>query len=175
MPEYRYSRDEQEQVVHMLCDHYPKCFFDNPMQRRPLKKNIAADIVKDSNFQADSDRIIAAVDWYKSHISYDYALSAIGVKRIDLTGAEVGTVTEAEALEARQRAKDKGKLIAEKRSAKNPIVTLKNMHSDGKLPDDGLRKVDAPVLHKAKATTVAPELAPLYEVLKQCQRGGASH
>jgi sRNA-binding protein len=80
----RFTRDEHEQVIHMLCDHYPKCFFEDPRKRLPLKKNIAADIVKDSNFQVDPDRITGAIEWYRSHISYDYALTA-GVKRLDLS------------------------------------------------------------------------------------------
>jgi hypothetical protein len=156
----RFTRDEHEQVIHMLCDHYPKCFFEDPRKRLPLKKNIAADIVKDSNFQVDPDRITGAIEWYRSHISYDYALTA-GVKRLDLSGAAVGTVTEAEAAIAKQAVYDKG--IAIKGSIiKNPIS---RMHGTGQISDDVLKKVDAPMLPRTKAPTIAPELAPLYEVL----------
>jgi sRNA-binding protein len=167
----RFTRDEHEQVIHMLCDHYPKCFFEDPRQRRPLKKNIAADIAKDPNFKVDPDRIVAAVDWYKSHISYDYALAQTGVKRIDLSGVEVGTVTESEAIAARQAIAEKGTTI---NTAKNPIRTLNQMHTTGKISDDGLRKVDAPMLPRTKTATIAPELAPLYEVLGNANTAVAS-
>jgi sRNA-binding protein len=158
----RFTRDEHEQVIHMLCDHYPKCFFEDSRQRRPLKKNIAADIIKDPNFEVDPDRISAAIDWYKSHIGYDYGLATIGVKRLDLSGVEVGTVTEAEAITARQAIAEKGSAIA---AARDPVRVLKHMHTAGQVSDNGLKKVDAPMLPKTKVAAVAPELAPLYEVL----------
>jgi sRNA-binding protein len=88
----RPSRADSENTILMLCEHYPSCFSEK--QRRPLKRDIAADIKRDDDFTVASELIISAVEWYESHISYDYALSVAGSKRIDLNGREVGTVTE---------------------------------------------------------------------------------
>jgi hypothetical protein len=44
---YRPNRDESEEGVRMLADEYPKCFFENPRLRRPLKRKIVADLVAD--------------------------------------------------------------------------------------------------------------------------------
>jgi sRNA-binding protein len=38
-----YGQDHND-VIRMLAEHYPRCFFDDARQRRPLKKNIIADI-----------------------------------------------------------------------------------------------------------------------------------
>ena len=91
---YRFSREENEDVIRKLAEKYPKCFFVDPRQRRPLKKNILADLQNDG-FPAAYEPMSAAIEWYMSHFSYRYALEA-GAKRVDLNGKEVGTVTEQE-------------------------------------------------------------------------------
>ena len=80
-------------------------------------------------------------------------------------------MTEAEATAARQAIAEKGTTI---NTAKNPIRTLNQMYTTGKISDDGLRKVDAPMLPRTKAATIAPELAPLYEVLGNANTAVAS-
>jgi sRNA-binding protein len=94
---------ENNEFIHLLAIHYPKCFFEEPRLRRPLSKNVIADIKKDTGFDVTPERITPAVEWYMSHIGYDHALAVAGSKRIDLNGREVGTVTEQEALAAQQR------------------------------------------------------------------------
>ena len=91
---YRISRDENEATVLQLVEKYPKCFFEDPRQRVPIKKSIRDDLQAEG-FPADYGLISSAVDWYESHFSYQYALEP-GRKRIDLNGKEVGTVTEQE-------------------------------------------------------------------------------
>jgi sRNA-binding protein len=44
---YKFYRQELEDSVQLLAEKYPKCFFTNPRLRRPLKKNIVADLEKD--------------------------------------------------------------------------------------------------------------------------------
>src|SRR5215467_2779524 len=88
------SRDETEDTIQGLAERYPKAFFVNPRQRRPLKKNILSDLEKDGAPFAP-ELLSSALSWYQSHFSYQYALEA-GAKRIDLTGKEVSTVTEQE-------------------------------------------------------------------------------
>ena len=114
LPEYRqypYSRYDVEEFVRMLSTHYPKCFFEEGRQRRPLKLGIATNIIADKDFDANPELIAAGVDWYISHISYQISLSVAGSKRIDLDGCEVGTVTEQEAIAAQQRANEIGKKL----------------------------------------------------------------
>jgi sRNA-binding protein len=95
------KRTDSENVIRMLCDSYPRCFSEK--QRRPLKQDITADIIKDPDFKVAPELTTAAVEWYESHISYSHAMSVAGSKRIDLDGREVGTMTEQEAISARQK------------------------------------------------------------------------
>lgn len=37
-------QDEREDYVKYLVDKFPKCFFEDPERRLPLKKNIVADL-----------------------------------------------------------------------------------------------------------------------------------
>ena len=102
MLKYRTTRDDNENVVRMLCDNYPKCFFENPRHRRPLKKDIAMDVLKDGSLDVAPEMIHAAVDWYKSHVGYHIVSSTPRTKRIGLDGKDAGTITEPEAIAAQQ-------------------------------------------------------------------------
>jgi sRNA-binding protein len=100
---YLPNRDESEQTIRLLAERYPKCFFFDPRQRKPLKRGIVLDLEKDGFPEAAY--AARAVDWYQSHFGYQYALQA-GVKRIDLHGKEVGTVTEQEQYAAQTKIKE---------------------------------------------------------------------
>jgi sRNA-binding protein len=158
-------QDDYNQFILMLVDHYPKCFFEEGRLRRPLKQDIVTDIKKDTSFDVTPERITAAVQWYQSHIGYDYNTTA-GAKRIDLQGRDAGTVTEQEALAAKQRIDDFHKMRNEKTAALGPVAVLNKMYTDHQISDDSVKKLDAPPLsHKTKATAIAPEFAALYETL----------
>jgi sRNA-binding protein len=158
--DYRADRDDKEMIVRMLVEHYPKCFFAEPKLRRPLKSNIIADLQKDG-FPVANELTVAGVEWYKSHISYQYSLEA-GAKRIDLNGKAVGTVTEKEFAEAQGKIRD----IKQKRGDKNATQMMSTLHVAGRISDDQLKKLDAPTL-KPKNPEFAPpsKLAKLYEAL----------
>jgi sRNA-binding protein len=164
---YRPTRTDSENVIRMLCDHYPKCFFEDPKQRRPLKQDIATDIIADPDFNVVHEGIAAALDWYKQHIGYrGFAMSNAGARRIDLDGREVGTVTEQEAIAARQQLNDYHEERNEK-AATSPTRILGKMRADGQISDCGVKKLDAPppVSARSKAAVMAPEFAALYEML----------
>ena len=91
---YQYNRQEIDCAIELLAELYPKTFFPDPGQRRPLKKTIVGDLSRDG-IQLAPELLRAAVNWYESHFGYQLTLQA-GVKRIDLTGKEAGTVTELE-------------------------------------------------------------------------------
>jgi sRNA-binding protein len=96
-------RWEIEDLIKELSFSYPKCFFTDPYQKRPLKKNIILDLQNDSmKERLDDERLNSVLAFYMRDWNYEYKLLA-GAKRIDLDGNEVGTVTETEAREARER------------------------------------------------------------------------
>jgi sRNA-binding protein len=181
------SRDDIEATIRQLADTYPKCFFDDPHRRLPLKKSIADDLRMDG-FPAANELVMAAIEWYKSHFAYQYALEA-GAKRIDLKGNEVGTVTEQEYLNAQKKIKEDHQKLTE-RNLGNPVRTTISPKSSGRISDhqmgkvdarllpgkaDQLGKVDAGPAETAKVATneglvapemkVSPELTHVYEAL----------
>ena len=133
---YRANREETEETIRMLVDRYPKCFFVGPRPRRPLKKNITADLQQDG-FPAAYELIASAVEWYQSHFGYQYSLET-GARRINLNGKEVGTVTEQEHLAAEKKIKESKAILAERKSA-----TLQTLYATDQIPDDHLKKLDA--------------------------------
>lgn len=157
----RFERQELEKGIELLAEKYPKCFFVNPRMRRPLKKNIAADLQKDGIAMA-TNLIDAGIDWYKSHIGYQYSLEA-GAKCLDLNGREVGTVTESEHRAAQKQIQEINERMAE-RNLLNPIRTASSLVATGRIPTDQLKKIDAPTMSKTRSP-VQPELMRLYEAV----------
>src|SRR6266404_3655261 len=152
---YRATREESENIGRMLVDNFPKCFFDNPRQRRPLKKNIEADIIAEKVLQVSDEAIIAAVAWYKGNVGYwGYALSVPGALRINLNGDAVGKVTPTEAAEAQKE-------LNEYHSKKNAEQANS---TNGKIDDySGVRKMmETPVI-RTKAPQIPSEFIGLYE------------
>jgi hypothetical protein len=101
------TRDDSERTVEILIENYPKTFFADPRQRRPLKPNIHADILEDIAKDPDSELkyedVQAAVAWYKSHYGYYKACAITGASCYDLKGNVVGKVTAAGAYDAKQQ------------------------------------------------------------------------
>jgi sRNA-binding protein len=158
------NRTDREEVIRKLCERYPACFFEEGNKRRPLKKNIAADIIIDDDFKVADEMIIAAVDWYKGHIGYDYNTIA-GTKRIDLNGRDVTAITMQEALAAKQRIYEfNARRNEQQRITNNPIRVLAEMRTNGQISDCTVKKQDAPMQLKSRVAPV-PEYAALFEVL----------
>jgi hypothetical protein len=162
---YKANRQEKEYGVRMLAEQYPKCFFEDPERRRPLKKNIIADLQK-NNVTMASELITASVEWYESHIGYQYCLQA-GRKRIDLNGNEVGTVTEQEQLAAKKKIDE----IHTKLNAYPPPTLPAFVTQPPTLPQVVTQpstlmkaKVDAPPMEKSNLV-IRPELTRLYEAV----------
>jgi sRNA-binding protein len=143
-------REQLDELIQFLATTYPKCFFTDKYQKRPLKKNILADLEKDRVL--DDDRREAAVSFYLRGWNYEYCLQA-GAKRIDLNGNEVGTVTETEAREASARVQAQKDELRKKR---NPIEVMRSLHATGQVSTDMLSKITAPPLPEK---TVKPTLA----------------
>jgi sRNA-binding protein len=163
---YRPTREESEHVIEKLATEYPKCFYTDPQLRQPLKKTIVADLQKDG-FPAAQELLMAAIDWYQSHFAYQYKLEA-GVWRIDLQGKQVNTVTETEQRNAKKKIEE-GKQRMQARDVGNSTKTLGSLYDAGRIPDDQLKKLDAPPMTASRkepnASTPAHELTRLYEAL----------
>jgi sRNA-binding protein len=164
---YKFTRDDCENTIRMLVSEYPKTFFEDPELRRPLKKNIEADIQKDG-FGASFELIQAGVDFYRSHFGYRRNLLT-GAKRIDITGKEGVSVTAAEYAMARKKLHEDKQRLAEN-NLMNATKTVAALHHKGRIPDDQLKKLDAPPLPRAtptvvvkQSTSIVPELARLHD------------
>jgi hypothetical protein len=138
---YRPTREESEAVIALLVKHYPGCFFEDPKLRRPLKKDITADLRGDG-FPAAPELIAAALDWYTQHFGYHYALQA-GVKRIGLDGKEVGTVTTLEEQKAKRYIAERKKDLQSRTTLPSGIDTTLTFLQAGKV-DDALRNITPP-------------------------------
>jgi ProP effector len=155
---YKPTRQDSEEVIRMLADRYPKCFFEDPKLRRPLSNDILTDLQQKETVPVAKELLVAARDWYQSHLAYLYSLQA-GAKRIDLNGKEVGTVTEQEETAAQNQIK----AIHQNQKQRTATETLNALHAAGRIPDDQVRKLDAPMTKTAKA--IAPELTKLFEAV----------
>jgi sRNA-binding protein len=140
MSNQRYPRETLEEWIDHLARKYPACFYRDPALKRPLKKNLQDDLRDESAINAE-----ATVSYYTRSWDYLSSLQA-GADRIDLNGKKAGTVTESEArAAARQVAEEKQKL-KEKRAIeqRDAIAAVHRLHANGHIPDDQLRKIDAP-------------------------------
>jgi sRNA-binding protein len=151
------NREEIETIIALLAKHYPACFFLEPKQRRPLKKNIVADIQREG-FPIDSAFLTQAVTWYEQRFAYQYALQA-GACRVNLDGKEVAVVTEQEYHAARRYIADR----KEEMSLRDPIRTTIALHKAGAVPDDALRKIPAPAVMPHRVLDVV-EPAPVIDL-----------
>jgi sRNA-binding protein len=154
---YKFDRQELEDAIQKLAELYPKTFFVIPSQRRPLKRNIVADLERDGAPIA-SELISTAVSWYESHYGYKYAIQT-GAKRVDLTGADCGTVTATECQEAQQQIAADKKRQREK-NLNRPIETMTRLHQTRHATDDDLRKIDAPSAEMPKVKESTPPSSP---------------
>jgi sRNA-binding protein len=115
------ERDDRDRAIEALSEMYPKAFFENPRQRRPLKHDIAKDIKKDLAANPDCELryydIDDAVAWYTSHVGYYKACDTAGTPRLNLQGAKAGTVTATEAREASERANEIFEQIEDRKEA----------------------------------------------------------
>ena len=137
-----YPREMLEEWVGYLVHKYPACFYHDPALKRPLKKDIQDDLRDESAIDAE-----AAVTFYTRNWGYLYCLQA-GAQRVDLDGKKAGVVTEQETLTAKKQLYDEKQRVKERRAIErgDPIATLNGLHANGRIPDDQLRKVDAPPL-----------------------------
>jgi ProP effector len=84
--------DDTEKLVEKLVAVYPRAFFRDLAQRRPLKIGIHRDLSSDASHGLSPTELRQALGWYCR--SPGYLASMIeGTERIDLNGMPAGTVT----------------------------------------------------------------------------------
>ena len=151
------NRAESEDIIRMLAQRYPKCFFEDPKLRRPLKKNIRADLQQDG---IATGTLEPALEWYRSHFGYHHALQA-GSKRIDLDGNEVDTVTEQEAQNAQRYVADRKREMQQRYPQQD-----RDVHAELRtLPMLRSRTVDvAKVISKEKQMPAADSADPFAQL-----------
>lgn len=126
------TRENSEATIQLLAEHYPKCFFIDPKQRLPLKKNITGDLQQDG-VPVARVQLISAIEWYQSHYGYQHSLQA-GVKRIDLLGKETTPVTEQEAIRAQNYIRE--------RKERQPQLFTKPTEEPMKITKPSLHELD---------------------------------
>ncbi len=126
-----FPREELEEMSRYLAQKYPAAFFAEPALKRPLKKNILADLERDNTL--DSDKREAAVTFYTQDWNYENTLQA-GAERVGLDGKRAGTVTEQEQLEAQKRIwTRKQELKGRDKALPGPIEVVRKLHSEGRV------------------------------------------
>ena len=168
-----FPREELEEMSRYLAQKYPAAFFAEPALKRPLKKNILADLERDNTL--DSDKREAAVSFYTQDWNYENTLQA-GAERVGLDGKRAGTVTEQEQLEAQKRIwTRKQELKGRDKALPGPIEVVRKLHSEGRVPTDSLGKISAPPTMKApspmktKPRTSTTELERLRALLAKVE------
>jgi sRNA-binding protein len=163
----RPSREESEHIIRMLVDKYPQTFFQEPRQRRPLKKDIVIDL-QDDGFAVAPGPLKKAVDWYQSHFGYHYSLQA-GSPRIDLNGKAVAKVTSQEAMKAKDFIAERQRELSE--ISRNPIETVTSFNRVVTRSEDATRKVPAPEVNtKPNLADTGDPLLRLQEQLDAVRR-----
>jgi ProP effector len=124
-----HHRADRDETIGYLAERFPKCFFEEPNLRRPLKLDILSDLEQQNVL--DHDRLEQTLSWYCGHFSYHYALTA-GATRIDLDGNKAGTVTAAEQQQAIAYVKQRKAEMTERQEAVRPVVqptVIKQIHA----------------------------------------------
>jgi sRNA-binding protein len=127
-PVYYHKNDRDDFISH-LAEKFPKCFFEDPAQRLPLKHDILSDLEQLNVL--DRNKLEQTLDWYCNHYAYNYALVA-GAARVNLDGGKAGTVTAAEQQTALTYIKTRKAEITERQEAVRPVVqptVIKQLHA----------------------------------------------
>jgi sRNA-binding protein len=153
-----YHRHDRDELISHLAASFPKCFFEDPGQRRPLKRGIIADLEQQKVL--DHNKLIQALDWYESHFTYRRSLIA-GAERVDRDGRKAGTVTPQEQREARLWVVARKKEMRELQQAAvpSPPTSEKSPAINGHLNGAAMSKTAPPL------PNLHPSLVPLREAV----------
>jgi len=121
------DRDDRYRAIEALCEAYPKAFFSDGPMRRPLKigieDDIKADLVENTDSELKFYNIDDALEWYQSHVGYQMACSTPGAIRLDLAGNAAGKITENEALNYEQDAKESFARIEARKRVRSTVTS----------------------------------------------------
>jgi ProP effector len=118
------SRTDIDAAIELLCERFPRAFFQFERKRLPLKIGIRDDITAVICDAIDRQLLGMALRYYTDNFGYRRAQKE-GAPRIDLNGEPAGTVSEADALDAASDvASRKAALKARKRSQATPAAPV---------------------------------------------------
>jgi sRNA-binding protein len=87
------SRDDIIATIELLCERFPRTFFQYERRRVPLKVGISDDVAAVLGDAIDRGLLGAALGFYTHNLFYRKAQKA-GVPRIDLDGNPAGSVSK---------------------------------------------------------------------------------
>jgi ProP effector len=95
------KREDIDATVELLCERFPRSFFQFERRRRPLKLGIRQDLEAILGDQVDRKLLGAALKQYTNNLGYRQAHKIVGNPRLDLDGNACGEVSEQHALQGR--------------------------------------------------------------------------
>jgi sRNA-binding protein len=161
-----YHRADRDEIIAHLAQRFPKCFFVDPPQRRPLKHTVIDDLEREDVL--DREKLAQAGDWYCSHFSYEYALVA-GNERVDLDGKKAGTVTPLEQREALKRITARKQELRERERDTAPAVRVTTTKLNGAVMAKATHPTLHPLLSKMQSAIAITNnilVEPQYEPLR---------
>jgi len=84
-----------DQILDLLCERFPKTFMRDPVRRSPLKRGIDRDLVARLDGLSSRTALKRVLGGYTACPEYRAGLIE-GVARIDINGEPAGTVTASE-------------------------------------------------------------------------------
>lgn len=112
------SRRAREEWLPQLAEKYPRAFFADGRERKPLKVGIHQDILADADNTLAAYQLTSALRWYTGAYAYQCKLTE-GTPRIDLQGEVSGKVTADDAAAAAARAQAIKQRMEEARQRKS--------------------------------------------------------
>jgi ProP effector len=137
------NRKDIDAMIALLCEQFPRAFFQFQDRRRPLKIGVHRDILDRLGDVIDAQELRAAMRFYTGNVGYRRCQTA-GADRIDLDGTVAGSVTAEEAANA-------AKSLAALRARRKPGKAIKTKVAAG---------MPAKVATPAPEVTAKPEREP---------------
>lgn len=86
---------DEHGIIKMLAKAYPKCFFEDPARRIPIKRGIVDDLHEDG-FIINKALLLEVIDFYENCLQYLQRIR-VGHGRIDINGSKSANITRLEA------------------------------------------------------------------------------
>jgi sRNA-binding protein len=113
--------DQDDEIIALLAESWPRCFMSAEDRRLPLKVGIFHDLKAALGGKVSPDQLSRALGTYCSAPDYQRRLKD-GAARLDLDGQRAGTVTPSEAMGAGGQSRAAGQVPAQACTGSEAIV-----------------------------------------------------